>query len=205
MVQLGALAFCVHLLFTPASSQCVSNQRNDSASDAVFGPRARGNGSIIHRQAFEISSRGGCRVEVYLCNGSVIYGDLLTVGDSMVSVFAYRDFSYSPSQLVNSGIHEFSLRGIRKLVLKGRTNILQGVFIGFVGGMLAGSVMTRIVDQHTSAGHFLGPGGLGGLGIVVGGSIGYFSSATDLEISKFDIKDLNVLKSLSRDSTDRSR
>jgi hypothetical protein len=196
--RLNVLALCVCLQIAPAYSQCDSVQRNDSPFSVALGARRLDSVPPFHSKDFEMSSRGGARVEVYLCDGSMMYGDLLWVRDSALSVYVYRDYSFSPLHPVSSGPHGFNFREIRTVVVKGRSKILQGVFIGFVGGMLAGSIMTRIVERNTPAAALVGPTELGGMGLMMGGTIGYLSSGDDLEIRKFDVVNLKFLRMACR-------
>jgi hypothetical protein len=71
--------------------------------------------------------------------------------------------------------------------------------------MLAGSVMTRVVGRNSSAEILFGPGALGGMGLIAGGTIGYLSSGMDMEFTKFDNNDLAFLRALCRDRRNVSR
>jgi hypothetical protein len=136
----------------------------------------------------EISGQGGARVALYHRDGSLMYGDLLSVSGSAVSVYVYENSSHAYSRLVHSGAQDFDIRDIDKLVLKGRSRVLQGIFMGFLGGMVAGAVVNRVVKRQAPAGDRAGPGALGGIGLVAGGTVGYLSSGKDLEIRKFEEK-----------------
>jgi hypothetical protein len=197
--RVEALAVCVCLQSMPAYCQCDSSvQRNDSLFTGASGARSLDGISSSPSKDIEISSRGGARVEVYLCDGSMMYGDLLSVRDGVLSVYVYKDHSFSPSHPPSSGPQIFVLRGIRKVVVKGRSKIFQGVFMGFLGGMIAGSIMTRFVERDIPAGSLFGPGAFGGMGLIMGGTIGYLSSGNDVEINKFDVNDINLLKTMCR-------
>ncbi len=146
----------------------------------------------------EMSSRGGARVSLYLNDGSMMYGDLTSVADSAISLFVYRDLSLVYTGVVNSGEHTFAVVDVDRLVIKGKSRMLEGIFIGFLGGMVTGSVVTRVAKLPSSSADLLGPGGLGGAGLLVGGAAGCLLSGRDLEIRNFDVSELSFLKSLCR-------
>ncbi len=193
-----ALALSALVPVGAAHSQCDSVRQNESKRSAEASPSDIGENAPLKDWDLEKSSKGGYRVQVYLCNGSMMYGDLLNVHGNILSMYAYSDFSYSRLPHMKSGIYNFDLKEINKVVVKGQSKILQGIFIGFLGGMLTGAVMTRIVEQHTPADNLFGPGALGGIGLMVGGTIGYLSSGGDLEITNFEGNNLILLKVLSR-------
>jgi len=70
--------------------------------------------------------------------------------------------------------------------------------MGFLGGMLVGSVLSRVVHDRDLGNGVGGPGAMGGIGLVAGGTIGYLDSPHDLEFRSFDQPDLSVLNALSR-------
>lgn len=154
--------------------------------------------TLAREREFEMSSRGGARVEVYLYDGSKMYGDLIGARDSGLSIYVYRDFSYSVAHTLSSGVHNFDFRETDRLVVKGRSRVLQGVFIGFLGGLIAGTVMTRVVQPTDSRADFMGPGAVGGVGLLMGGTIGYLTSGEDLVFKRFDSNELAFLKTLCR-------
>ncbi len=159
----------------------------------------------IRNDDFEMSSRGGARVVVYGHDGSQIYGDLITIDDSTVSVYAYSDFSYSAKWPFISGINTFRLDEIDKIVVKGRGHMLEGMVIGVLGGMLTGSLLTRVMDKELPSALAAGPAVLGGAGLVSGAAIGYWMSSSDMEISMFSPGQRAILRSLSRASVSPSR
>jgi hypothetical protein len=146
----------------------------------------------------EMSSRGGARIEVYLKDGSMVYGDLLSVCDTMLSTYCYVDFSYLPPPHARSGVRNIGIERIQKIVIKGRSKVLEGAFIGFLGGMIAGSVFSRVINDRELGNGLAGPGAMAGIGLTVGGAIGYLNSTDDLVIGSFGQDNLAALNALSR-------
>ncbi len=144
----------------------------------------------------EMSSRGGARVSVYLHDGTMVFGDLVVVGSGALTVYVYKDLSLVYDRSLTSGTHDFDYRDIDRIVIKGRSRMLQGLFIGFLGGMLTGSVVSRVTRLQSPAADLVGPGGLGGIGLLAGGTVGCLISGRDIEISSFRQRELMQLKSL---------
>ena len=198
LLRTGAMVLSMQILAHAVYAQCESLRQNDGKSLITPSARDRSALDFVNQNDFEKSSRGGCRGQVYVCSGSMMYGDLLSVHDNVLSVYVYPDFSNSLSPHLSAGTHNIDLKEITKVVVKGRSKILPGVFIGFLGGMLAGSVMTRIIERRTPADDLFGPGALGGMGLLMGATIGSLSSSRDLEITKFEGNNIGVLNALCR-------
>ena len=126
----------------------------------------------------------------------MMYGDLLSVGDSALMLYVYKDLSLVYTRGFNSGAHEIDFRSIDRLVVKGRSRMLQGIFIGFLGGMLTGSVVGKVAKLQSTPAELTGPGALGGIGLLLGGTVGCLSSGRDIEIRSFNASETTLLKSL---------
>ena len=150
----------------------------------------------INPDDVEMSSRGGPRIFVYLRDATMMYGDLLTVDDSTLSLYVYKDLSLVYVHDFNSGAHEIDFRVIDRLVVKGRSRMLQGIFIGFLGGMVTGSVVGKVAKRQSAFADMTGPGGLGGIGLILGGTVGCLTSGSDIEFRNFGASELRLLRPL---------
>lgn len=195
LFQIFLLGFANCLLATPVCAEIPSCSPDSATVDSV--ERAAGE--------FEFSSRGGVRLEVYCSDHTMLYGDLLSVSDSSISVYAYADFSASPFGEVRTGSHAINLHGIERIVLKGQSRILQGVFAGFLGGMIVGVIITTVAEQRTPSNQRLGPAAFGGIGLLAGSAAGYVRSGSDLEIKTFNQYELAFLRTMSRSDRGSNR
>ncbi len=86
-----SLVISLHLFLAPAYSQ------RESVNDAAGNVRElRLDHSVVvasSQSSFGRSSKGGCWVEIHLRDGSAIYGELLSIQDSSVSLLVYPEFS----------------------------------------------------------------------------------------------------------------
>jgi len=193
-----ATILCQSLLVAPSYPQMDTARQSDDSRGAAPVVQDEQGRSCKSKEDFEMSSAGRCRIQLYLYDGSMMYGDLIAAADSALSVYVYKDFSYSASRPIVSGLRTIELRSISKVVVKGRSRILQGMIIGVLGGMIAGSVITRLIERPGTVGTRVGPAAYGGIGLIAGGAIGIFESGSDLELSKFDSDELGRLKTLIR-------
>ncbi len=204
----GILLTAVHLeAGVGVSARFEYNGLLPSSTHAAHSTVEPDSGSMIlaRKEDFEMSSRGGARVVLYGHDGSQIYGDLLAIDDSVVSLYAYADFSYSARWPFISGVNNFRLDEVERIVVKGRAHVLEGMVIGVLGGMFAGTLMTRVMDRELPSVLGSGPAILGGAGLVSGAAIGYLTSSSDMEISVFSQGQIAMLQSLSRTTVRPSR
>jgi len=196
--QIIVLALSAQLLAVKAQSQRILDTPDDSSFSDVLAVKGVSAVASLKNENLETSSRGGHRIEVYLNDGRMLYGDLLSVSDTTLTMYFYSDFSYSLPPQIGSGTYAIDLSEINRVLVKGRSNMLEGIFIGFLGGMLTGSAVSRIAEPRRPTNNLLGPGGLGGVGLLAGGAIGYLSSGRDLEFTRFEASDLNILNALCK-------
>jgi hypothetical protein len=154
--------------------------------------------SISFSRDFEISPRGGIRVDVYLNNGIRLFGDLLLVGDTLITLYAHKDFSTDPSPERKTGAYIIRTNEVSRIGLRGRSKVLEGMVIGLVSGMITGAVKDRVIESGKAGASSPGLTVFGGIGLVVGASIGILDSNDDLILSKLDSVELRFLKTLSR-------
>jgi hypothetical protein len=147
---------------------------------------------------YETSHRGGARVDLVMHDGNKFFGDLLSVSDTAVMVYVYKDFSYTPTERIQSGPYMFRFVDIDRLVLNGKSRVLEGMFIGLVGGFLGGTIMNRVIDDQKADGSSLTPAFAGGIGLIAGTGAGMLMSKRDLTIEIFSDSNVAMLKSLAR-------
>ena len=138
-------------------------------------------------------------------DGNKFFGDLLSVSDTAAMVYVYKDFSYTPTERIQSDPYVFRFVDIDRLVLNGKSRVLEGMFIGLVGGFLGGTIMNRVIDDQKADGSSLTPALAGGIGLITGTGAGMLMSKRDLTIEIFSDSNVAMLKSLARYSRSKAK
>lgn len=154
---------------------------------------------------YETSHLGGARVDLVMHDGNKFFGDLLSVSDTAATVYVYKDFSYAPTERIQSGPYMFRFVDIDRLVFNGKSRVLEGMFIGLVGGFLGATIINRVIEDQKADGSSLSPALAGGIGLFAGTGAGMLMSKRDLTIEIFSDSTVAMLKSLARYSRNKTK
>lgn len=147
---------------------------------------------------YETSHRGGARIDLVMHDENKFFGDLLSVSDTAIIVYIYKDLSYAPTERFQSGPFLFRFEDIDRVILNGKSRILEGMFIGLVGGFLGGTIVNRVIEGDKADGSSLTPALAGGIGLIAGTATGMLTSKSNLVLQDFSDSNVAMLKSLAR-------
>jgi outer membrane protein W len=149
----------------------------------------------------------GANIAVILSNGRIQEGELLSVRDSALII------SIAPAGVTEVAANEappstlIRNQDIQKVIIKGESNVLKGVGLGFLIGAGAGALIgvaggddppgglfSLSAPEKAALGAILG----GGCGVIVGTIAGAASSSRDKVIEALPNKDFSILRPVAR-------